>query len=155
MILSTGLADFLAGGDPGGSLRKVFEHGVLALYGGEIPADADHAETGTLCGYVTVNGGPFTPGSPINGLVWEPPAGGVCAKESGVIWAIVPIATVTLSWARLYTNSMVLGASTTEKRIDFTCGAASGDIQWSSLDLIAGQIRTIDVFNIKMRRFLY
>jgi hypothetical protein len=154
MILSTGLADFLAGGAPGNSLRKIFEYGVLALYGGAIPADANHAETGTLAGYVTVDGGVFTPGNNTNGLVWEPPAGGICPKESGVIWAIIPIATVTLTWARLYTNSRILGASTLEKRIDFTCGAASGDIQWSSLQLIEAEIRTIDVFNLRIKRFL-
>ena len=154
MIISTGLADALAGAMPGQSLRKIFEYAVLGIYGGAIPADADLAETGTLIGWLTVDSLPFVPGSPTNGLVWGPPAGGICPKSSSEIWSFVPLVTMEITWARLYTNTVVTGYSTVEKRIDYLCGAASGDLQFSVLLATQGQVRTIDLFDLGFSRFI-
>jgi hypothetical protein len=154
MILSTGLADILAGGSPGQSLRTIFNGGVIGLFDGTQPADANLAESGSLVGYITLNAGPFTPGQPDNGLVWDTVVNGECMKPGGVVWAVVPLITTSITWARLYTNSRVLGASTTEPRIDLSCGVASGDMRWASLNFVAGIQRSVDVMSLAIRRFL-
>ena len=69
--ISTGLADALAGGGAGdGSLKDILANAVAAVYSGSQPVNADAAETGTLLGYITKDGGSFTPGSATNGLAW-------------------------------------------------------------------------------------
>ena len=47
---STGLRNFLVGE---GSLRKAFEDGVLNIYSGAAPANADEAPTGVLLAKIT------------------------------------------------------------------------------------------------------
>jgi hypothetical protein len=48
--LSTGLRQFLVGE---GSLRKAFEDGILNIYSGAVPSDADVAATGVLLAKIT------------------------------------------------------------------------------------------------------
>jgi len=52
--LSTGLRNFLTGEN---TFRKAFEDGVLNIYSGALPADADAAPTGTLLVKVTKSSG--------------------------------------------------------------------------------------------------
>lgn len=154
MNISTGLANILAGGAPAQSLRSIFAFSVMRVYTLPMPADADLAETGTYLGSITLNGGVFVPGNTENGLSWDAPVAGLCPKPSGAVWKIVPVASGQAGWVRLYSNTMVLGASTTEPRIDFACGALSGEIRWSSLDFLLGVERGIDVFNLGIKRFI-
>jgi len=57
LSLSTGLRQFLTGE---GSLRKAFEDGILNIYSGAAPANADAAPTGVLLAKITVGSGAVT-----------------------------------------------------------------------------------------------
>ena len=148
--LSTGCANALAGNTSTGdaSLRDIFHAGVIAVYTGAQPANADAAESGTLLGYITVASGAFTPGSPTNGLVWDDAVDGVCGKPSATEWSITPIADGTAGWARLYDNARVTGASTTSRRIDMACGVGAGELRWTTTAFTTGVKFTIETLNL-------
>lgn len=117
----------------GGSFVEVFENAVGAFYSGAQPAGgADAVETGTLLGYLTVDGGEFTPGSPTNGLNWEDAAAGACAKPSAAVWQCSPVANGTAGYLRIYDNSRVTGASTTAIRFDIAVGVGTGEVRLGS-----------------------
>lgn len=137
--LSTGLANALAGGGSGdGSFKDVFANAVIAVRTGTQPANADAVESGTLLGYITVDGGEFTPGSATNGLNWDAAVDGVCAKPSATEWSIIPIASGTPGYARLYTNARTTGESTSAVRMDLQCGVGIGELRFSTSTLTSG-----------------
>lgn len=147
--LSTGCANaFAGGGSSDGSFKDVFANAVIAVYTGGQPANADLAETGTLLGTITINGDSFEPGIATNGLTWEDAIAGVCSKPAGIEWAIIPIATGAVGWARLYSNSKSTGDSTTAVRIDLACGVGSGELRFSVSTLTAGIKSVINTFTV-------
>jgi len=147
--LSTGTVNALAGGGTtDGSLKDIFNAGVIAIYTGAQPANADASETGDLLGYITVASGAFTPGSATNGLVWDNAVNGVCGKPAATEWSITPTATGTAGWARLYSNARVLGASSSAIRIDLSCGVGSGDLRWTTTAFTTGVKFTIETLNL-------
>lgn len=147
--LSTGAVNALAGGGAGdGSFVDVFANAVIAVYTGTQPANADAAETGTLLGYITEDGGDFTGGVATNGLNWDAAVAGVCGKPSATEWAIIPDASGTAGWARLYANAMVTGASTTAVRIDMACGVGAGELRMSTTTLASGVKSVVNSLNV-------
>lgn len=148
--LSTGCANALAGNTSTGdaSLRDIFHEGVIAVYTGAQPANADAAESGTLLGYITVASGAFTPGNGANGLIWQNAVNGVCPKPSGIEWSITPIASGTAGWARLYANDRVTGASSSAKRLDMACGIGAGELRWTTTAFTIGVKFTIETLNL-------
>ena len=141
--LSTGDVDALAN-----ARRTVYANAVIAVYTGVQPANSDAAESGTLLGYITVEGGAFTPGSPTNGLNWDAASGGICAKPSATEWAIIPIASGTPGYARVYANDMTTGASSTAVRFDIQCGVGIGELRSSTSTLTSGVKSTVNSFNL-------
>lgn len=142
--LSTGLANALGGGGAGdGSVKDVLANAVGAVYTGGQPVNADAAETGTLLGYITKGGGAFSAGSATNGLNWDTFVDGVGQKPTAEEWAIIPVASGTAGYIRVYDNAMVTGASTTAKRFDMSCGVGTGDAQWAPTAVLAGGIKNV------------
>lgn len=147
--LSTGMANAIAGGNSGdGSIKDILANAVIAVYAGSQPLNGDAAETGTLLGYITVDSGAFTPGSPTNGLNWDAAVDGVCVKPSAEEWSITPIADGTAGWARLYDNAMVTGLSTTSKRIDMACGVGAGELRFSTTILSTGVKSVVNTLSL-------
>lgn len=130
-----------------GAFKEVFANAVGAFYTGAQPASGDAAETGTLLGYLTVDGGEFTPGSPTNGLNWEDAVDGVLAKKSGDIFQCTPVVSGTAGYLRLYDNAKVTGASTSAVRVDLACGVGTGEVRLSSTTFTSGVPVTINSFN--------
>lgn len=131
-----------------------FDKCVIAIYTGSQPASADLVETGTLLGHITVNGDPFTPVTGTNGLVFEDGGVGIIRKPAAVDWSIMPIASGTPGWGRMYDKNMVLGASATALRMDFACGVASGEFRFALSTLTVGIRTTINTFPIQIRQFI-
>ena len=147
--LSTGAVNALAGGGAGdGSFVDVFANAVIAVYTGKQPVNADAAESGTLLGLITVDGGAFTGGIAANGLNWEAAVAGVCGKPSDEEWAIIPDASGTAGWARLYDNAMTTGASTTAVRIDMACGVGAGELRMSTTSLVVDVKSVVNTLNV-------
>ena len=141
--LSTGDVNALAN-----ARRTAYANAVIAVYTGVQPTNADAAESGTLLGYITVEGGAFTPGSPTNGLNWDAAVGGVCAKPSATEWAIIPVASGTPGWARVYDNARTTGESAVAVRFDIQCGVGIGELRFSTSTLTTGVKSTVNSFNL-------
>ena len=124
--------------------RTAYANGVIAIYTGVQPAGADSAEPGILLGYITLNGGAFTPGSSTNGLNWDAAVDGVCEKPSAQEWSIIPIASGVPGWARLYSNTMVTGESAVAVRCDMQCGVGIGELRFSTSTLTVGVKTTVN-----------
>lgn len=147
--LSTGAVNALAGGGAGdGSFKDVFANAVIVIRTGTQPVNADAAETGDVLGLITVNGDSFTGGVATNGLNWGAAVAGVCSKPSATEWAIIPVASGTAGWARLYANDMTTGLSTSAVRIDIACGVGAGELRFSSTKLVATVKSVVNTLNI-------
>lgn len=140
--LSTQLRNNLAGTTGFGA---TFANGVIEIYSGAQPANADAAVTGTLLGLVTLNSGAFTPDSPTNGLTFAAAANGAVAKSG--VWSFNGVANGTAGWFRLKGNaSDVGGVSTTLPRLDGSIAVSGADLNLSNLSITIGAPTTIDSF---------
>lgn len=142
--LSTKLRTNMAGTTGWGA---TFANGVIHIYSGSQPLDADSAVTGTLLGIVTTDGGAFAFGSPTNGLAFDAPVAGVVSKAAAGAWKFTGIANGTAGWFRLMGNaSDSLGASTILPRVDGSVGVSGTDMKLSNLTIAIGAPSTIDAF---------
>lgn len=153
--LSTGLRNYVLGT---GSWKGAFANACGAFYSGAQPESADSAETGTLLGYLTLDGGDFTPGSATNGLNFDTPASGSMDIPSGAVWKATGLAAAgssgtNIGYFRLYANARVTGASTTSVRLDLSVGTSGADINLGSTLIKTGQTLTIDSLPITQPAF--
>ena len=122
----------------GASLKEILDNGIIAIFPSTVarPANADADEGGSPIVWITKNSGVFVPGNPTNGLALEDSAGGVVAKSDLDEWSGIPIESGTASWARYYDNARIMGASTTARRIDMSCGFSAGEMKLSSTSIV-------------------
>ncbi len=142
--LSTGLRNAMAGLTGFGT---TFEDGVIYVYSGSQPANADAAVTGTLLGKFTKDGAAFAFGSPTNGLQFDAPVAGVVSKAAADEWRMTGIAAGTAGWFRLMGNAAdALGVSTALPRMDGSIGTSGADLNLSNIAIAVGVPVTCDVF---------
>lgn len=141
--LSTGMVNAAAN-----AIRTAYANAVVAVYSGTQPASADAAETGTLLGLITKDGGEFTPGQVTNGLNWDAAVDGVCLKPSAEEWAIIPSVGGTAGYARVYANAMVTGISTSAVRFDLACGVGAGELRFSTTSLNVGVKSVVNTLSL-------
>lgn len=116
--------------------------GVLEIFSGSIPADADSAEgSGTKLLTITVGGGAFA-SYPLH-FESSAPAG-VASKSSSETWQGDGLADGTAAWFRFYDSSNTTGASTTDCRFDGTVGTSGADLILTSTSIVTGATTTID-----------
>lgn len=140
--LSTGLRNNLAGAL---GFAATFDKGVIEIYSGAQPANADAAITGVLLGTVTLNSGAFVPGAPGNGLTFAAPAGGAVAKSG--VWSFNGAAAGTAGWFRLKGNGEDAGGvSAVLPRVDGSIAVSGGDLNLSNITIALGAPNTIDTF---------
>ena len=141
--LSTGLRTNLAGTTGFGA---TFANGVIDVYSGSQPVNADAAVTGTLLGTVTLNSGAFTPGTATNGLTFAAAAAGAVAKSG--VWSFNGVAAGTAGWFRLRGNAADNNAlSTTLPRLDGSVATSGADLNLSNITIATGAPSTIDTFS--------
>lgn len=149
--LSTGLRQKMLGS---ADMKTAFTNGVMYIYSGPQPANADAAVQGTLLGIVTKDAGAFSFGAGTNGLAFDAPAAGVLSKAAADAWKMVGIANGTAGWFRLMGNPTdALGSSTTLPRLDGSVANVGGDLNLSSVNIVTGAPTTIDVFNFTLPAF--
>lgn len=138
----------------GGSLRDIFQNGVIEIYSGSQPADADTAVSGTLLGTITVGSGAFSAGSETNGLEFGTAASGEIEKASTETWSMQAIATGTAGYFRFKGNATDAGgASTTLPRIDGSIGTSGADLNMSTTSITSGNTYTIDSFKFTLPEY--
>jgi len=130
-------------------LRGIFKNGVIRVYSGAQPINADAAPTGTLLGSITKDGAVFTPGTATNGLNFGAPVGRVVSKSDTEIWQFKGAAAGTIGWVRFQANAVDNDlTSTTLSRIDMSVGITSGDIRFSTVTSTVGAPTNIDFFSL-------
>ena len=138
----------------GGSLKDVLKDGVLRIYSGSQPADADTAASGTLLLEISSSAGAFTAGAFDNGLEFGDAASGAISKASSETWQDLGIAAGTAGWFRFVGNATDNGAaSTTLPRIDGSVGTSGADLNMSSTTITVGATYTIDTFTLTLPEY--
>ena len=138
----------------GGSLRDIFQNGVIELYTGTQPTDADSATTGTLLGTFTLSSGSFSAGTETNGLEFGEASSGELEKASTETWSMSAVATGTAGWFRLKGNATDAGGvSTALPRIDGSVGTSGSDLNMSSTSITSGNTYTIDSFKFTLPEY--
>ena len=135
-----------------GSLQELLQDGIIHIYSGAQPADADDTESGTKLLEVTISNGAFVPGSPDNGLEISGPTGGIIGIKDGEVWSGEGIVDGTAGWFRFYSNAEDTGADVSAVRLDGVCGTSNAQLNMSSLLISDGATTTIDSFVITMPR---
>jgi len=137
--LSTGLRNAIMGSS---GFKGAMDGGVLDIFSGTIPTDADQAEgSGTKLLRITVNGGAFAS----NPLHFAASAvGGKLSKSDSESWQGDGLADGTASWFRFYDSNDTSGASTTAARFDGTVGTSGADLILTSTSIVNGATTTID-----------
>lgn len=141
MKISTGLRNHMLAT---GSMKAGLDGGVIRIYSGAEPADADSAVSGTLLCTVSLN----DTGTGIN--FDTTPSGGVLSKSAAETWSGTPVATGTAGYWRFSGTADAGGASTTEKRAQGTIGTALADVIVASTTFTASVLRQIDNFVVGM-----
>lgn len=132
-------------------IKEQLADGVIRVYTGAQPANADAAVAGTLLIQYTLSSGAWTAGTATNGLEFDAPVAGVLSKAAAETWSGVGVATGTAGWFRFVGNATDAGgSSTTLPRIDGSVGAGSGDLALSNTSITTGAPNTIDTFSITM-----
>lgn len=132
----------------GGALADILQNGVLRIYSGSQPTNADTAFGSTLLCTITVASGAFTPGTETNGLNFQTAASGEIEKTSAV-WSGVGLSDGTAGWFRFMGNATdASGASTTLPRIDGSVGTSGADLNMSSTSIVTSSTYTIDSFKL-------
>jgi hypothetical protein len=135
-----------------GSLQELLLDGIIHIFSGTQPADADDAEGSTKLMEVTISSGAFVPGAPGNGLEISGPTLGVIGINPGDVWSGVGIVDGTAGWFRFYSNAENIGADPSAVRLDGICGTSQAQLNMSSLLISKDATTTIDSFVITMPR---
>ena len=123
VLVSTGYAQTILGPT---AFDIMFRDGVIRLYAGAQPANADLAPGSSPLAIVTKDGGAFTPGSPTNGLRFTR-AGRFVTNDVSQRWVIKGLAPGTAGWFRLSPNVDDGSSSLEIPRIDGVVGL-EGDV---------------------------
>lgn len=129
----------------GTGLKTAIALGKINIYAGAVPADADAAVTGTLLTTITLN-------STATGLSLGTAASGILPKAVEV-WSGVNVATGTATYFRYVAVGDTGALSTTQSRLQGTCGTANADLNMTSVNLTSGATQTIDAANIVLPTF--
>jgi hypothetical protein len=127
--------------------KDIFTRGVLCIYTGNQPANADTAPTGTKLLEITEGSAAFVAGSVAAGLRWDAPIAGVIGKEA-TAWSDTGLATGTAGWFRFYANDFDIGADAL--CFDGTVGTSGAQLNLSSTAIVLAATTTVDEFEVTL-----
>lgn len=139
---SSGLRDHLL---ISGSFKSALDGGVIRIYSGTMPATADAASSSltVLCTISLDATG--------TGLTWgSTVTAGILSKNTAEIWRGLIGTTGTATFFRFMAISDTGAASTTAKRVQGTIGLVGADLNFSNVNLVAGNYRVIGSLNVTL-----
>lgn len=147
--LSTGLRNGMLNAT---GFTEAFNDGIIYIYSGPQPSDADQAVQGTLLLRITQNNGAWSAGVATNGLGFDAPSAGVISKAAGETWRGLGVnGGGTAGWFRLCGNPADAGSSSTSlPRMDGTVAVSGGDMNLSSVSIVDGAPTTLDTFTFTL-----
>lgn len=147
---STGLRNEV-GKSGGSSYADALLNGVIYLFAGTQPADADTDEsTYTLICIISESGLTFTPGSATNGINLDTAVSGIIYKAAAEEWKGTNLATGKIGWGRFYGNLRTQGDSTTAIRFDFAVSASGSELTLGTTDAQIGGETKINEFEVRL-----
>jgi len=137
--------------------KTAYANGILCIFSGTQPADANAVETGTLLAKITLASGAFVGGVDTNGLNFGDPVDGVLSKAVGETWSGVGLAAAgtgtVAGWFRFYDNDYTADASTTAVRFDGAISTSStSELQMSVTTIVEDAPITIGSFTYTLPR---
>jgi hypothetical protein len=136
--LSTGMRNKMA---DTGSVKSILAGGLIRIYSGSPPVDADAAVTGLLLCTISL----ASAGTGIN--FDTAAAAGVLSKAPGETWSGNNAATGTATYFRHVAAGDDGTSSTTQARIQGTVATVGADLNLSSTTLTSGAPQTIDYYS--------
>lgn len=137
--LSTGLRGKLM---DTGSLKSIFAAGLIKIYSGAAPADADAAATGTLLCTISL-------ASAGTGVNFDAAAvAGILSKAPAETWSGVNVATGAATHFRHVASGDTGVLSTTQARIQGSIATVGADMNLSSVSLVNGATQTVDFYSV-------
>ncbi len=139
---SSGLRDHLL---ISGSFKSALDGGVIRIYAGTMPAtaDADSSSLTVLCTISLDATG--------TGLTWgSTVTAGILSKNTTEVWRGLIANTGTATFFRFMAISDTGAASTTDKRVQGTIGLVGADLNFSNVNLVAGNYRVIGSLNVTL-----
>ncbi len=127
----------------GGSLKDLFRNGVLDIFSGTQPTDADTTESGTKLVRITLSSGDFVAGTAANGINLGIATDGVIGKDSDETWSGVGIVAGNAGWFRLYDNTATTGASNSAIRLDGAIATTGAQMSMSNTTITKKGTTTI------------
>jgi len=127
----------------GGSLKDLFRNGVLDIFSGIQPTDADTTESGTKLVRITLSSGAFVAGTATNGINLGTATDGVIGKDSDETWSGVGLVTGNAGWFRFYDNAATTGASTSAIRLDGAIATTGAQMSMSNTTITVSGTTTI------------
>ncbi|MDO9565911.1 MAG: hypothetical protein Q7J15_04145, partial [Candidatus Desulfaltia sp.] len=132
------------------TFKDIFRNGVIRVYSGTEPADADADEgAGTLLLEITKDSGALIPGISTNGLNFDAIVSGKLSKNTDV-WSDAGLAAGTASWYRMYDNGRVTGSSSEAKRCQGRISTSGTTFILSSTSIKLGATTTVDTADFTM-----
>jgi hypothetical protein len=128
---------------PIGSLKDIFNGGLLKIYTGTQPTEADDVIAGSLLVTISLAG----TGA---GITFDDAAAGVIAKAVGETWNGVCGATGTAGWFRLTAPGDLTTDNTTDCRIDGAVATSGSQLNMTSTSFTNGATETISTFSITL-----
>lgn len=137
--LSTGMRNKLM---DTGSLKSILAGGLIKIYAGALPADADAAVTGTLlCTVSNASGG--------TGINFDTTAAaGILSKAPGETWSGVNAATGTATYFRHVAAGDDGTLSSTQARLQGAIATVGAELNLSSTSLTSGATQTVDFYSV-------
>lgn len=130
------------------SFKDVFTYGVMCIYTGSQPADADTAPTGTKLLEISKGSAAFAAGNPANSLEFDAPVAGVLGKKDADTWSDTGIQSGTAGWFRFYANDFDVAAS--GLCFDGSVATSGAQLNLSSTAIVLDATTTIDEFEITL-----
>lgn len=127
----------------GGSFSDLFRNGVMRIYPGTQPADADTTEGVTALVEISLASATFAVGGE-NGINFGAAVAGVLAKAADETWSGVATGTNTAGWFRFYDKNRTTGASTTAIRFDGSIAQSGAQLNMSNTSIVSAGTTTID-----------
>lgn len=127
----------------GGSFSDLFRNGVMRIYPGTQPADADTTEGVTALVEISLASATFAVGG-ANGINFGAAIAGVLAKAADETWSGVASGTNTAGWFRFYDKNRTTGASTAAIRFDGSIAQSGAQLNMSNTSIVAEGTTTID-----------
>jgi len=133
----------------GAEFKELMQNGVIRIYSGAQPADADAAETGSLLLLITESGLTFTPGAAGNGLEFKKILDGYLYKNEDETWQGTVLADGIAGWFRFYDNNVDTGVDKSAVRFDGSCGTSGTTMILGSTNFVSGAPFVLNSFSIR------